>query len=64
MEKPCNQGNASYCSDDKLIAYNCIANEFANLHDNSSEYVISAQQCTQTAPCQINSAGKAECIGE
>ena len=63
-ELSCNQGDASYCSDNKLIAYNCIANDFAALDGDHSEYVISAQQCTQTAPCQINSAGKAECTGE
>lgn len=64
VEKPCKNGDVSYCSDDKLIAYNCIANDFAELHDKSSEYVISAEQCTQIAPCKITSEGKAECIGE
>ena len=63
IEKACKQGDASSCSEDKLIAYNCIANDFADLHDGP-EYVISAQQCTNIAPCQINSEGKAECNGE
>lgn len=63
VEKSCKQGNVSTCSEDKLIAYNCIANDFADLH-SGPEYVISAQQCTHIAPCQINSEGIAECKGE
>lgn len=63
VEKSCRQGDASSCSEDKLIAYNCIANDFADLH-SGPEYVISAQQCTNIAPCQINSEGIAECKGE
>ncbi len=62
-EKACNQGDAGSCSDDKRVAYNCIANDYAYLHDGP-EYVISAQKCSTIAPCQINSQGIAECGGE